>query len=180
MSFFSPSRFVWVISCCAWARHVSPLPPRELGVRASAVASPLRVRERVACLAAGGLISSSVQLWGEVWWVVRVPPRVVCRGKVCSVRGRRWAESGTLPRFLPLWEERGRSHGIHTPSALLSRPSVGRRGGVRNTVDRAFSVCAWDPWGRRGFPGMVGSELAPHGTRHVIGSPVRAPRERPS
>ena len=67
----------------------------------SAVTSPLRVRERVVCLAAVGSVSSSAMLWVEVLVGGLRPPRVVCTGLVVVLPSQDGGSYHFFPRFQP-------------------------------------------------------------------------------
>ena len=67
----------------------------------SAITSPLRVRERVVCLATIGSVSSSAMLWVEVLVGGLRPPRVVCTGLVVVLPSQDGGSYHFFPRFLP-------------------------------------------------------------------------------
>ena len=100
---------------------------------------------------------------GLVWRRVAHVPLGFCAGVSWVFPSQDERSCSLLPRFPPT---RGARRARMQPCisfAQFSRPSVGRPGGGRDTVDlRAFCVCLGpEAMG----PGFLGGELAPHGTQ---------------
>ena len=104
----------------------------------SAITSPLRVHERVVCLATAGSASSSVVLWVEVLVGGLRPPRVVY-GVSCGSPVAGWRELPLLPPLSTVREERVSS--VTSPLLGFHAPVLGvREVGRAQRAFRAFSL----------------------------------------